>query len=235
MNWVLDWLPWIAIAVIPGIFNLIVAIRELTERCKFLPFFEPYRNPGVWLWALVQFSFPIALFWITAYLPERPEIDLKLVSWAIAFGLGFVALLNARTEIGSRTYHLKSLYSFFVGIAYDMIADSQTRRAADFWTDLEDTFTECPDLNEGLDFLENYFASDVSLSVQEAEAYRERLEQARIAVMGVDQAKVTKTLVKEVRRRDLPYVLMRFACSAPVLERYFPRRMTRIRSKRRFS
>jgi hypothetical protein len=233
MNWVRDWLPWIVVAVIPGVFNLAVALRELAERCKFLPFFEPYKNPGVWLWAIVQFTFPIALFWVTTFLPTRPNIDLKLVSWAVAFGLGFVTLLNARTEIGSRTYHLKSLYAFVVSIAYDMIAESQTRQAADFWTDVEDALTDCPDLNEGLDFLENYFASDVSLTAQEAESYRERLEQARTKAIGIEQAKATKTLIKEVRRRDLPYVLIRFNCTTAVLNKYFSRRMANISGKRR--
>jgi hypothetical protein len=233
VNWFRDWLPWIAISLIPGFFNLAVALRELAERCKFLPFFEPFKNLGVWLWAVVQFSFPIALFWITAYLPARPSIDVKLVSWAIAFGLGFVALLNARTEIGSRTYHLKSLYAFFVGIAYDLIADSQTRRAADFWTDVEDSLTLCIELNEGLDFLENYFASDVSLTPQETEGYRERVEQARISTTDAQQVKAIKTLIKEVRRRDLPYVLLRFECSTDLINKYFPQRSAR-NGKRRF-
>jgi hypothetical protein len=225
VKWFLNWLPWIAVAVIPGCFNLVVALRELEERCKFLPFFEPYKNMGVWLWAIVQFSFPVALFWVTVFLPTPPVIDLKLISWAIAFGLTFVTLLNARTEIGSRTYHFKSLYAFFVGIAYDLIADSQTRHAADFWTDVEDTLALCPDLGEGLDFLENYFASDVSLSLLETESYRERLIQARIQADRAEQARATKTLIKEVRRQDLSYVLMRFECSTDLLKKYFPQRL----------
>lgn len=221
-HWVIHWLPWVAVALIPGVFNLVVAVGELEERCKFLPFFEPYRHPGVWLWAFVQFTFPVALFWVTVFLPTPPPIDLKLVSWAIAFGLSFVTLLNARTEIGARTYHFKSLYAYFVGIAYDTIADSQTRRAADFWTDVEDALTVCSDLGEGLDFVENYFASDVSLTIEETDSYRDRLIQARQQKPGAEQAKATKTLIKEVRRQDLPYVLKRFDCTADLLDRYFP-------------
>jgi hypothetical protein len=221
-NWGLEWLPWIAVALIPGVFNLVVALRELEERCKFLPFFEPYKHPGVWLWAIVQFTFPVALFWVTVFLPTRPPITLKLVSWAIAFGLGFVTLLNARTEIGAHTYHFKSLYAYFIGIAYDMIADSQTRRAAEFWTDVEDALTLSPALSEGLDFLENYFASDVSLSPEETESYRQRLIVARVQTTGAEQARVVKTLIKEVRRQDLPYVLQRFEGAIAPLNQYFP-------------
>jgi|GEM_PF-1343200 hypothetical protein len=221
-SWLIDWLPWILVAMIPGAFNLTVALGELEERCKFLPFFEPYKNPGVWLWAIVQFSFPVSLFWVTVYLPDRPPITLKLISWAIASGLGFVTLLNARTEIGARTYHFKSLYAYFVGIAYEIIADSQTRHAADFWTDVEDALAICPDLDEGLDFLENYFTSDVSLTVQEADSYRDRLAQARTKTSSDEQAKITKTLIKEVRRQDLAYVLRRFECSTSLIDKYFP-------------
>lgn len=224
-----DWLPWIIVAAVPGVFNLAVAVRELEERCKFLPFFEPYKNPGVWLWAIVQFTFPSAVFWLTVFLPERPPITPKLISWAIAFGLTFVTLLNARTEIGSRTYHFKSLYSYFISIAYEMIADSQTRRAAAFWTDVEDALTASPDLNEGLDYLENYFASDISLTVQEADGYRDRLAQARTKSSGDEQAKATKTLIKEVRRQDLAYVLLRFEGIEGLVDKYFSAAIHRMR------
>lgn len=222
MSELVEWLPWIAIAAIPGCFNTIAAFRELAEECRLLPFFEPLKLPGVWLWAMVQFLLPGALFWLTATLANRPPIDLQLIVWAIGFGVGFVTILNARTEIGSHTYHIKSIYALFVGLAYDMIADSQTRRAAVFWTDVEEVLSRCADLTSGLDFLENYFASDITLSPQMRENHQARLDQARNQLSGVEQIKLVKSLIKEVRRRDLPYVLNRFQCGGPLLERYFP-------------
>ncbi|NJL20898.1 MAG: hypothetical protein HC895_08910 [Leptolyngbyaceae cyanobacterium SM1_3_5] len=219
---------WIMVASVPGVFNLAVAVRELEERCKFLPFLS-HTKSGRLAVGDRPVHLPPSVFWLTVFLPDRPPITLKLISWAIAFGLTFVTLLNARTEIGSRTYHFKSLYAYFIGIAYEIIADSQTRRAAAFWTDVEDALTASPDLNEGLDYLENYFASDVSLTVQEADSYRDRLAQARTKTSGDEQAKATKTLIKEVRRQDLAYVLLRFEGIEDLVDKYFSAAIHRMR------
>ncbi|NEQ25604.1 MAG: hypothetical protein F6K28_42390, partial [Microcoleus sp. SIO2G3] len=67
----------------------------------------------------------------------------------------------------------------------------------------------------------------VSLTVQEADSYRDRLAQARTKTSGAEQAKATKTLIKEVRRQDLAYVLMRFESINGLIDKYFSPRLRR--------
>jgi len=43
-----------------------------------LPFFEPYKIPGVWLWAAIELVIPAASFWWMSSLSAKPAIDLNL-------------------------------------------------------------------------------------------------------------------------------------------------------------
>lgn len=234
MNWLLNWLPWIAVAVIPGLFNLLAAFEELDERCKLLPFFEPMRNPGVWLWAVIQFSFPAVLFWMMAALSIRPEINLALLGSALGFGLGFVALLNASTQIGSRTYTIKPIYTFFIDRAYRWIASSQDDRVFEFWTDVEVALRQSPDLTEGLSILENYFAFQASLTRQSTENYEAEISKIRLLGDRPEQARHTKVLLQKVRRERLYGILRRFQVGDALLGKYFPQHLSDKPTRRRF-
>jgi hypothetical protein len=223
LDWLQVWWPWLAIAAVPGIINLLVAFQELDEECRFLPFFEPYKNLGVWLWALFQLLLPMLLFWLSASLGDRPSNFLELIVEALVFGFGFVAILNSRTEIGTRIYNLKSIYIIVIGVAYQMIARNQTSRTAQFWTDVETGLRESADLTPGFRFLENYFASDVSIPLEEKESFQTRILDAQTASreQGIRDG---KNLLRDVRRRDLPQALRRFGASSTVLTQYFGRR-----------
>ena len=200
-----------------------VAFQELDEECRFLPFFEPYKNPGVWLWSLFQLLLPMALFWMVAALGNQPTNYLELVIQALSFGFGFVAILNSRTEIGTRIYNLKNIYIIVVGVAYQMIARNQTSRTAQFWTDVEAGLRESKDLTPGFRFLENYFASDISVPLEEKEGFQTRILDAQTASEG-QRIRGAKNLLRDVRRRDLPEALRRFGGSSEVRKKYFGRR-----------
>ena len=223
MVWFQAWWPWLAIAAVPGFINLMVAFQELDEECRFLPFFEPYKNPGVWLWSLFQLLLPMALFWMVAALGNQPTNYLELVIQALSFGFGFVAILNSRTEIGTRIYNLKNIYIIVVGVAYQMIARNQTSRTAQFWTDVEAGLRESKDLTPGFRFLENYFASDISVPLEEKEGFQTRILDAQTASEG-QRIRGAKNLLRDVRRRDLPEALRRFGGSSEVRKKYFGRR-----------
>lgn len=222
----IEWLPYIGIAILPGIVNIIAAWQELNKQCRFLPFFKPHRSLGFWIWLLLQFTAPILLFLGVNPLNSKPTIDLKLVFEALGLGVGFVVVLNATTEVGSLSFGLKPVYNFFVDIAYNLIANKQTGRTAAFWHDLEKQLNQ-PNTNliAGLNYLENYFNSDPALrrKQQELQEKLNKLDQARRKTPEQEQVKEIKSLIMmNVRRNDLTEVLNNFNCSQELLNRYFP-------------
>lgn len=222
-----DWFVRAAIAIIPGIINVFVASEELVERCRILPFFEPFRNPGVWLWFGIQFLFPSILY-AAMFSPFSAAINMRLVLEAVGFGVGFTTLLNASIPIGSRTYSIKPIYDLFVQRAYNLIRDSgQGDRALEFWSAAEDALIDSADLSDGFQYLENYFARETSFSLRPVENFEEKLIRARTESNKTEQAKLVKSLIQKVRREKLYDVLLSFNCSQFFLKQYFPRQFRR--------
>jgi hypothetical protein len=219
-----NWLPWLLVVSIPGVINVIVAFKQLADDCKFLPFFEPLKTWGVWLWAAAQFFFPCALFWMATAMAEppanRPAIDAELVSQALAFGMGFITLMNARTDTGFFTLDIKIIYARLIRVAYALIAAKETGRTASFWTDVERALNNTLDLTDGIDFLENYFRSDVSLTPEQRAERQRKLDAVRSKKSRADQAEALLALM-DVRRTDLPNMLRRFGCDGDLLNKYF--------------
>lgn len=231
MDRLIDWLPWLAVAVIPGFLNIIVAYVELDEKCKELPFFEPYKIPGVWMWAVIQFFLPAGLFWGVFQLSARPPIDQALLLKAILSGVGAITLLNAEVKIGSERFNFKSrLYDPLIRIAYSLIENNQKRKAAEFWTDIRTELNETPGLGAGLVYLEEYFTIEVE--PRPSNSYVQRLHAIATISDKAEQVRAITSLLKEVNRQDLIYVLQRFQCRLDILTRYFPRKMSRIGSLR---
>jgi hypothetical protein len=218
----INWLPWLLVLAIPGVINIAVAFKQLADDCKFLPFFEPFKTGGVWVWAAAQFLFPCFLFWMTTSMTTRPTIDWALVSQALGFGVGFVTLMNARTDTGFFTLDIKIIYARLIRVAYALIASKETGRTAAFWTDVERILNLCPDLTDGVDFLENYFRNDVSLTAEQKANRQEKLDAVLKKNSRAAQAEAILSLM-DVRRADLPNMLMRFGCSPNFLKQYFPK------------
>ncbi len=220
----MNWLPWLLVVSIPGVINVIVAFKQLADDCKFLPFFEPLKTWGVWLWAVAQFFFPCVLFWMTTGMvappANAPEIDAAQVSKALGFGMGFITLMNARTDTGFFTLDIKIIYARLIRVAYALIAAKETGRTASFWTDVERALNKTLDLTDGIDFLENYFRSDVSLTPEQRADRQRKLDAVRSKKSRADQAEALLALM-DVRRADLPNMLRRFGCDGDLLNKYF--------------
>ena len=89
---------------------------------------------------------PAVLFWYVApevfridpFTPNR-SIDVGLVGTAIAFGWGFVALLNAPISILSAgMLDIGPIYNVFVDQVYEKIFNDQKPKMRKFWRELED-------------------------------------------------------------------------------------------------
>ena len=216
---------YILIAIVPGIVNVIVAGQKFNQQCKFLPFFKPYKSWGFWIWLVLQFTIPILIFWVIESLHSKPNIDFVLMSKAVGVGVGFVAIFNANVELGIFSLEIKSLYNLLVQIAYLSISNEQTRRTAAFWYELEQELNQSnANLTTGLDYLENYFTSDLSLhqEKQEQQEKLNKLKQIRSTTPQSEQIKKIKGLIMmNVRRNDLPEVLTNFSCSQQLINKYF--------------
>lgn len=217
----IEWLPYIGIAILPGIVNIIAAWQELNKQCRFLPFFKPHKSFGFWIWLLLQFTAPILLFVTVSSLTSKPTINLKLVFEALGLGVGFVVVLNAKTEVGNLSFGLKPVYNFFIEIAYDLIADKQTGNTASFWTAFEKELNESgTNIGAGLNYLKNYFTSDISLKQKpkELEEKLNKLDQVQRKTPQKEQVKEIKSLIEmNVRRNDLTKVLKNFGCSQELI------------------
>lgn len=177
MNELSGWLPWLVAASIPGITNTIVAFRELDLKCQLLPFFEPYKIPGVWLWAAIELIIPAVSFWWFASLALKPAIDLNLILKAATFGIGFSALLNSSTAPGSQAYRIKSIYTLLIRYAYDSIRANQVQRAARFWADIDSALMQNVDFSKGLRFLQSYFQIEATIVLEPGDDYTAEIEQ----------------------------------------------------------
>jgi len=217
----LEWLPWMAIAAIPGLVNIVAAFEELNERCKLLPFFNPISTPGVWVWGVIQFFFPGTLFWGAASLGSRPDITLRLLGEAAIFGIGFIAVLNANIRIGANIIPIKSTYTFFINIAYRIIAYNQDDQVYEFWLDVQDALEKSADLSRGLDFLQEYFEIEVEITQRPNADFQNELDQIRALSNRGEQARRIKTLLKNVSRKRLRGILKQFQIDQSVLQQYF--------------
>jgi hypothetical protein len=219
------WGPWLFLAVIPGAVNLVVASRQLGERCKYLPFFRPTRLAGFWIWALTQFLAPSVLYWLSMGLQARPDFTWASVGKAFGFGLGFIALMNARTQLDRYQVNIQPIYAFFVQIAYSLIAGAETSRTAQYRTALEAELTASKLLPAGIAHLINYFESDIALSPEEQTRRVKQLEALSNKLTTPPKLPQIKALIAliEVRRKDLREMLLRFDCQSAFLDQYFPR------------
>ena len=225
MQWVSTWWGWLAVAAIPGGLNTWVAVDELFERCRLLPFFKPHHSPGFWLWVCLQFAFPSVLFGLAVGLQDRPVIDSTLLGQALAFGMGFLVVFNSRTDIAKLpTVDLKNLYNSLIQYAYKQIANQQTGKTAAFAADVEsDLKQSSADLEAGFQYLMAYFARDVSLTTEERQDYQERVQTARTKSTRDEVVEAILSLLEEVRRADLPEALRRVGVDERLIQKYFPR------------
>ena len=217
------WWPWLAVSFVASVFNLLVAYRHLVKKCSRLPFFQPWKSWGVWWWVGVQLVLPAGLFWLLYSLSCKPQVGWGLVGLAITFGLVFTSLVNAYVDTGFFGINIKDVYDILTQPAYQQIANSEQLRATEFWIDFQtDLLKHSSNALTSLDFLEEYFQNDVSLTPEERQNYHDRIANARALTSFPEQVKAIKALM-EVRRQNLPTVLKGIGCSSSYIKKYFPR------------
>lgn len=170
-----EWLPQIVIAALPGVINIWLSSIEQARTLRKYPFFQSWKSPRLWWLRTIQFVLPVALFWWVApailqipppCLPSsdaagvcqiRP-VDVALIGNAIAFGWGFVALLNAPIDILSAgMLPIGSMYNFFIEQICEKIYKDQQTKMFDLWQQIEDELIQVTRLpSRGINLLSEY-------------------------------------------------------------------------------
>jgi hypothetical protein len=221
--WIVEWWPWILSVLLSGIFNLLVAYRKLYRDCR-SPFFNPWCSWGFWLWVLVQMFLPGLIFYFYAKISSKPTVDFSLYWTAILVGFFFTVFVNANADLGFTSFSIDKLEIFLNKLAYDLIAAEQTGKITDFKIDLDREMLQNQiGLNEGLNWLKEYFASDIALSREELNKRIEEVDRALAKSTNEEKARAAIALVLWVRRKDYLRMLKRFKCSDEFIKTYFPK------------
>ncbi|HUO08123.1 MAG TPA: hypothetical protein VM008_07485 [Phycisphaerae bacterium] len=213
------WIPYVALAALAGIVNIANAWKQLAYDCRFLVFFRAHRVFAVYLWSAAQLVIPAALAWIVLGYSNRPPVNYAVLLKAIGFGVGFVALMNASTEVaGFNIDILRKIYHGLIYAARQMIAARETARTAQFWQNLEVELRKVApaSLTIGFDFLHKYVENDISLSPEVRAATLDAIDKVMAIPAQPAQGAQIKSVLT-VRRKDLPLVLQKFGCGAAVV------------------
>ncbi len=231
--WFVKWSPLIGIALLSGVFNLIIAYTKF-DRDTRSPFFTPWKSFAFWLWVFFQLAIPAAIFWliygstvietvtvngVVEIIPRAITID--IVTKAITVGIGFTAFVNANIDLGFTGLPLDKAYFALTFLTDQMIAAKQTQKLAAFTTDLAVQLTQSKrQLTDGLTYLRNYVQQDFALK-------RNPIEQQEtlnlLTQANSDPQAIASFIVGKVRSRDIFETLKRFGCQESFLTSYFPK------------
>jgi hypothetical protein len=229
--WFGEWALVISVALLSGVFNLIVAYYKFDREIR-SPFFNPKISFGFWLWIFLQLAIPAIIFWLLygATIETIPKsennvttithkITPDLITKAITVGMGFTAFVNANLDLGFAGVPLDKFYFGLTQLTYQLIAAKENQKLASFTTDLEQELIQPTiQIPAGLNYLKNYFQRDFALKRNpvEQQALLDRITQART------DPQVIPSLILSVRRRDTLETLKRFGCQPKFLDIYFP-------------
>ena len=236
----LSWLPQLFVTAIPGLVNVWLSGIEQSKyfQQKF-PIFKPARSLNWWFLQLLQFLVPAVLFWWAAPIAFRieppsikREIDLELVGNALAFGWGFVALINAPISILSAgMLETGTIYSRAVKSLREAIRAKEEPRMRSFRRALEieletTTFSDkgFNDLAECLKIPYTYLSQNESelkadqvIIVRKINAIKAKSTQAQKAEEIVKLLRTEEVLTVQ----DWPELIRAFGGREAFIQRYF--------------
>lgn len=215
-----QWISYVILALLAGFTNCLVAWVELNKKCRCLPFFEPQKSFGFWLWSLLQISIPSVLFWYILSLQSKPEIDLVLIFQALTTGIIFNGVLNASTEIGTFPVNVKLFHDLLLNTVYELINSQYISKTAEFWIKLDQELNQnYISVNTGLRYLDEYFSNNIFLDRAKKQEIEEKLQNIRDLTQQTEKIKAIVNIFKaEVERKDLPRTLKNFNCSPAFLQ-----------------
>lgn len=247
------WLPQLVVASIPGVVNLwLSGIEETKAFRQKLPIFRPLSSPYWWLLQFVLFLVPSALFWwlapaffcIPQPSPER-KLDFTLWANAIAFGWGFVALINAPISILSAgMLEPGTLYTRIVRTLYEAIDSQEKPKMRRFRRELVAELAQTPhfsdrgfdDLAECLGISYDLLSSSPLPADSRTETLVRKINQIK---SQPTQAQKAEEIVKLLRTEevltlhDWPELIRAFGGSESFIQRYFKIRKPKPQSPNR--
>lgn len=235
------WLPQLLVTSVPGVINVWLSGGE--QRKEFqqkLPIFRPSKSPAWWFLQLVQFLVPAALFWWAAPAAFRippPAVTrpLDFVMWAnaIAFGWGFVALINAPISILSAgMLEPGTIYARLVRNLYETIDNREKPKMRRFRRELIVELEKTPHFsNKGFDDLAECLGVSFDLLSNQSLPLDSRTESIVRKVNAIKaqptQAQKATEIVKLLRTEevltvhDWPELIRAFGGRDVFIQRYF--------------
>jgi hypothetical protein len=242
MQQVIVWLPQLVVTSIPGLVNVWLSGGE--QRKEFqqkLPIFKPSRSPIWWLLQLVHFWVPALLFWWVAPTIFRippptltRALNFELWANALAFGWGFVALLNAPISILSAgMLEPGTMYTKLVKNLYEAIDNNEQPKMRRFRRELEVELAQTPnfsekgfnDLSECLKIPYNFLSEGESTLAADKAALVRKIR--AIQDPQKTQAQKAEEIVKLLRTaevlatQDWPELIRAFGGRETFIRRYF--------------
>ncbi|MEM9153062.1 MAG: hypothetical protein AAGB19_21780 [Cyanobacteria bacterium P01_F01_bin.3] len=242
MQQLIAWLPQLVVTALPGFINVWISKSEWERRFRRFPIFQPFKSPRLWRLMTVEFLLPSVLFgWVSPLMfridppaLDRP-IDVGLLGTAIAFGWGFVALLNAPISILSAgMLDIGPIYNVFVDQVYEKIASNQEPKMRRFWRELEAELQQTPNfLDRGFKDLADCLGitptmldeSSTDLDTQTEAIIRkiQRLRKYRRQDKKAEDIVQLLQTQQSLKPQDWPELIRAFGGRETFIQRYFPK------------
>ncbi|MDJ0600020.1 MAG: hypothetical protein QNJ37_14405 [Crocosphaera sp.] len=216
-------IPYIIIALIPGIINAVNACIKFEEKYLSYIFFKPLKTFPFWGWLLIQIYVPAQIYWwiLILIFPEKPDINEKFILMVIIYGICFHPLLKYIEEQALISRNLSIILNWVDNLLEYYVQATQLEKTSTFWNDLEKEIEKIQDLSPALKYLKTYYFSQkfANINKEKYQYFKNKLEE--IAQNNNTEELIATCLKGKIPRRDLPNVLKQFNVSDEFINKYF--------------
>ncbi|MGK7880958.1 MAG: hypothetical protein AB4060_12785 [Crocosphaera sp.] len=222
-NSILTLIPYLILALFPGIINAINAWEKLEKKFRIYIFFQPFKTFVFWVWLFIQILVPAVIYWwiFITTCPEKPNIDLYFVLKVVVYGISFSSLLTNIETQALIPVNVSIIINRVDRLLERVVQKKQLIKTANFWDSLEEEMKTSEDLLKGIKYLkDNYF------KVKYNSTNHEKYQYFKTQLEEITKNKNTEELVSTcfkgiIPRQDLPEVLKKFKISDEFINKYF--------------
>lgn len=218
---------YLILAFISGCINAFVAWRKFKKRCRYLLFYQPLKTIIFWIWLLIQILIPAVFFWfmVIEVCPEKPSLNLQLVTDVLVYGLFFQVFSDATETLGVTRVNVIIPLNWFDSFFYEELQAKERVKISIFWNHLRQELENSTDLSSGINYLKNDYFDKIFLGTeQEYQYFQNQLteikQESNIKLQS--QALLSTCFKGIIPRQDLPEVLKQFNVAETFINQYFP-------------
>lgn len=227
MENVLNLIPYIILAIIPGLFNALVAWQELEKRYRHLIFYQPLKSRYSWIWLSIYILIPAIICWLIVInaCAEKPNINWKLFLTILIYGICFPSLFDTIEKLALTFVNLSIVREWVDTFVENTILKQEHLKASIFWNALEQELKKSTNLSKSINYLKNYyfdklFCTRNNLGYEDFQNKFEKILQQNDIDLQC-QKLVTTCFKGIISRQDLPKILEQFNIPQSFIDRYF--------------